>query len=231
MNALRELEGTKHYAELDAIANQARLSLSSGDKTKLDRVTRGFQVRTAGASLSPSREVHLRILMEAIEHRRPCTMRYQRGDGVVRPYEVQPWGFILHHGRLLFVAGKIDDETGKLERRIFNVDGIYTIRIREGERFEVPAPRQINYEEIFRHSFGIYCDWEEPPCRVHLRVRGAHRVLLERRSVHHSQQMAPADDDWWDLWLHVIPCPEFRSLVMGMIPHVQIMEPESLREQ
>ncbi len=231
VNALGELKGTQHYDELDATSNQARLSLSDGNQTKLDRVTRGFQVRTAGESLSPSREEHLGILMDAIEQRRPCHMRYQRADGVVRSYEVQPWGFILHHGRLLFVAGKTNDETCKLERRIFNVDGIYAIGIREGERFEVPAPRQVNYEEIFRHSFGVYCGWEEPPCKVHLRVRGPNSVLLRRRSIHHSQQMAPGDDEWWDLWLHVIPCPEFRSFVMGMIPDVQIVEPDSLREE
>lgn len=229
--ALRELEGTEHLAELESMADQARLAVSEGARIRLERVTRTFQVRNAARSRLPDRANVVRELIQAIERRFTASFRYLKRNGDLRSYVVEPWGMVLYHGRLFLVAGRREPAVkAGTRRRMFDIDGIQSIAVDEHDRFPEPPGRQIDYHDAFRHSLGIFFDWPDPPADVHLRVRGPFAVDLQHRSVHDSQQISVAEDGWFDVRLRVYLCPDLVAFVLSMMPHVRVIEPAALRE-
>lgn len=229
--ALSELDGSAHYAALHAMAHEARLAVPEGGRARLDRLTRNFQVRRADRSIQPNRATLLAALMRAIDERRRCSMTYQKGNGQVKTYDIEPWGLVLHEGRLLFVAGKAPERGGPTQRRTFSLDGVQHLQIIEHGRFPEPAPHQTEWAEIFRDSFSIYCDWQDPPADVHIQVRGRWRTALQQRNLHPSQQVAATDPEWVDVRLRVVLCPDLLSWILSMLPDVRVVAPEKLRRQ
>lgn len=227
VDALADLKGTDHHAELDALAQEARLSIPDGRRPKLSRLTRTFQARNPWSSLNHKRPEWLRLLMTAIQDRRPCRMEYERRNGEVRDYIIEPWGMVLHGGRLLLVAGK-RESGARPQRRLFDVDGIQELTTLKG-RFPEPPDREVAYHKAFEHSIGIYCDWPDPPVDVHLRVRGRHAVVLRQRRVHPSQHQEMGEDGWLDVRLRVVLSPDLTSFVLGMLPDVQVVAPVELK--
>jgi predicted DNA-binding transcriptional regulator YafY len=229
VDALTELDGTAHLDELRAMADQARLSLPEGVRHKLARVTRTFRARHAGRSLNPDRRAWVAALIQAIQDRRVCGLDYEKQDGVRQHYTVEPWGMLLNNGRLLLVAGKRRSRQ-PTRRRIFDIDGILGLEVR-GERFVEPADHQVAYDDVFRDSIGIYCDWPTPARDVVLRVGGGHAVALRHRAVHVSQQHQDLADGRIEVRLRVVLCPDLVSFVLAMMPHVEVVEPQDLRDQ
>lgn len=229
VDALAELDGTAHLDELRAMANHARLSLPEGARSKLARVTRTFRARHAGRSLNPDRRNWVAALIQAIQDRRLCGLDYEKQDGARQHYTVEPWGMLLNNGRLLLVAGKrhLRQPT---RRRIFDIDGILALEVR-AERFVEPADHQVAYDDVFRDSIGIYCDWPTPARDVVLRVGDRHAVALRHRAIHVSQQHQDLGDGRIEVRLRVVLCPDLVSFVLAMLPHVEVVEPQDLREQ
>ena len=229
VRALGELEGAEHLDELRALADQHRLALAEGPRIKLERMARAFQVRASRRSRSARRPEHVRLLLRAIQERRRCGIRYERRDGTQRDYDVEPWAMLTYRGRLLLVAGKREAHRERPLRRMFDVDGMLEVICREEEaRFPEPSARQMDFGTAFRDVFGLWWGAGAPE-DVHLRVRGPHAVALRQAAVHPSQQLVPGDDGWWDLRLRVAVCPDLTSFVLGMLPHVQVLGPASLR--
>ena len=227
VEALSELRDTDHHDALENLSHEARLSIPDGQRSKLDRVTRTFQARNPSSSLNPRRAEWLRRLMTSIQDRHPCRMAYERRDGDVREYTVEPWGMVLYDGRLMLVAGK-REPGARPKRRLFGIDGIRKLVVLDG-RFTEPPERAVNFHEAFEHSIGIFWDWHDPPAEVHLRVRGRHAVALRQRRVHPSQQQQVGEGGWLDVWLTVALSPEVNSFVLRMLPDVQVVRPEALR--
>ena len=170
VDALAELSGSPHYDALVDMAEQRRLSLPATDQTRLDRVTRNFQVRWSDQPRNRAREAILRDLLHAIHERHPCQLRYQPYGRPEKPYSVQPWGLVLHNGRLLLSGGKEPKAGLRLERRFFTVDGILELTVHSDETFDAPSPRHTDWGAIFKDSFGIFCDWKGGPQDVKLMV-------------------------------------------------------------
>ena len=126
--------------------------------------------------------------MRAIDGRHPCDMVYRKATSEVKRYSVEPWGLVLHRGRLLFSAGKSPEQGVRRERRFFNVDAVESLKCFADEQFDEPAPQETKWDALFRDSLGIYCDWPTPAVDVHLHVGGHHAVHLTQRAVHPSQQ-------------------------------------------
>lgn len=229
VDALAELEGTDHHAELEALAHQARLSVPEGGRARLDRLTRSLEVRRGERSLNPNRVSLLQSLMKAVEQRRPCRMVYEKPTKN-EDYDIHPWGFVLNRGRLLLVAGKLS-KSGRPERRFFNVDAIRGLTESAHARFEEPPARQTDWDAAFRDTIGIFTDWPDPPEDVHLRVRGRHPTALRQRAVHSSQQVVPSQDGWCDVHLRVVLCPDLIAWILAMLPDVVVVQPPALRER
>jgi predicted DNA-binding transcriptional regulator YafY len=231
VSALRELEGTDHFAELEVLADQLRLSVPEAIRSRLTRLTRTFQVRNAQRSRHRDRVAVVRALIRGIEERRAATFRYEKRSGEIKSYEVEPWGMLLFHGRLLLVAGRRHPPVeGPNRRRMYDIDGIEEVSLDERERFPEPADRHVDYEDAFRDALSIFSDWHEAPVDIHLQVRGSWAVALRQRSVHHSQQISPAGDGWHDLRLRLCLSPDVVAFVLSMMPRVRVVAPVALKE-
>ena len=227
--ALEEFEGTRYHAELSNMAEAARNALGDVPRMRLDRLSRNFRSLRPDRPRNPGRQKALDELLEGMARRLLCQMTYEKMDGTVEEYEIEPWGLILHRGRLRFLAGKRETGSTRPIRRIFNFEGVKEVQPLE-QRFPEPPPTALDYSLIFRDSIGIYAlDME--PVDVHLRVRGWIAVRLQQRSIHDSQQMSARDDGWHDLKLRLVVCPELVSTILAWIPNVQVVAPTSLRDQ
>lgn len=226
--ALSELKGTPHHEALEDMAHQARLSLPDNARVRLDRLTRNFQVRGLDRPLNPSRVSLLRDLMMAIDEQHVCTMRYQKTNGEVDSYEIEPWGLVLHRGRLLFIAGKSPAKGVRRERRTFHVDGVLELQVWNDERFEEPPGTLTDWDSAFEDSFGIYIDMDSGAEVIHLQVRGRNVVALQQRAVHPSQHLLSGENGWSDLYLRVVVCPELVGWVLALFPDVHVLAPQSL---
>lgn len=228
VEALADLEGTVHYDALRDLHEEARASLTTDADARLSRLTQSFQVRRPEAPRQPSRKHFIRDLFRAVEERLVCEIEHQLGSGEVRQYVIEPWGFVLHRGRLLLVAGKVAEAVKTRERRFFNVDGIRRLAV-TAARGSPPPAGATQYERLFRDSFGIWLLSNPVLTKVHLQVRGSLAAILEQRAMHHSQREARHDVEWLDVHFEVVVCPEFRAWVRSMIPDVRIVAPAALR--
>ena len=232
VRALSELKGAPQYDALVDLAAESRLSLTSEEQVRLERMARSFQVRAAHRSRSPNRQQHLRILLRAIEQRRPCRMEYIRRDGTAKQYTVDPWGLVFFDHRLLFVGGKHVDGLQSTQQRFFEFDGIQAIFVVDGAgRFAEPSDSKTNFPELFRDYIGIYCGLDQPAEDIVLYVRGGHAIALKQRRVHASQQQRDLDDGWTEVRLSAVVCPDLVSFVLSMLPDVRVQAPERLIEQ
>lgn len=228
--ALADLEGTHHFAVLRDMADEARVALTEEEDARLLRLTRGFQVRRSEHPRHPGRAHFLEELIRAIDEQVVCDLEHQKGTGDVQPYRIEPWGFLHHKGRLLLVAGKIIEGAKNRERRFFNVDGIRRLTVTRERAAPAPA-RATDYGRFLRHSFGIWHLPKEPVSKVHLIVRGSIAALLEQRAMHQSQHEERRYDGSLSVYFEVVICPEFRAWVRSLIPDVEIVEPDSLRDE
>lgn len=231
VRALAELDGTPHFASLVALTDEARNGLPAVARPRLDRMARNFQVRVAHRSRNGDRARHLATAILAVEERRVCTLRYEKRSGERQRYEIEPWGLLMYRDRLLLVAGKRVDGERVPPRRFFDLDGVVSIEVHEGERFAEPAERHTDYDAIFGDYIGIYCDTGGPVEDVVLRVRGRHAVALRQREVHRSQQLGETVDGWTQARLRVVVCEDFKSFVLSMLPDVRVVQPQSLIDE
>jgi len=228
VQALAELQGTKHHRELEIMAQQARLALEEVDRMQLDRVTTNFQVRTSERSRNPNHGKWTERLLIAQQKRQVCRIQYDGLNGMKGTYEIEPWGIVLHLGQLACMAGKRDLAHGpRPVRRMYLIDGIQKVVVTR-EKFQVPAARHTDYAEIFRDSFGIFCGMPDEAQDVHLQVRGRHAIAMRQRPVHPTQQVSDGQDGSLNVRLRLVLCPEFVGWVLSMFPDVQVKAPQVL---
>ncbi len=229
VQALGELEGTAHLKELRNLAQQERLTLDEVDRMRLDRVTRNFQVRTAEQSRNPNRSKWASKLLGALAKRRICRIQYDGLNGGSGPHEIEPWGMLLHRGRLACMAGKRDPaESDSSMRRMYLIDGIQSVVVTQ-RRFQVPAARHTDYAELFKDSFGIFCGLPDEAQDIHLRVHSRHAIALKQRAVHPSQHVSEDEDGTLNVRLRLVICPEFIGFLLGLLPDVEVIAPQVLR--
>lgn len=221
--ALKEMDGTPVFAKLHQIALKAMNDLEDNDRDHLDRLKNSFHVLRPETQVQKRSNV-LTCISAAIRKRTRISFRYHTLDNREKSYKVEPWSLVLHQGRVMLFAGKIEDKQPL--QRLFNLDRIKEIQpLVEHCRFPSVEPQQ-----VWRDAFGLYAGEDMEPQRVHLRVRGSHAQELRFRRVHASQDTKLIEDGWLDVHLRVAICEEFKSFVLGMVPNVQILEPQVLRE-
>lgn len=229
LEALRGLEGTPHYDLLKEVVEAHRNRLGDEQQT-FERLERCFIVRPVAHARAPNRRTVIKEILSSLEERCPCVVRYLPQSGEAKAYEVDPWGLVFHRDELFFLVGKRIVGERRSQRRLFSIDGIQSVERWPGETIRRPPS---DLKAAFKHVIGVYASDEadNPPVDLHLRVRGGHAVRLQRRAIHSSQQISPADDGWYDLRLRVAICPQVRSWIRSMIPDVQVLAPTGLKDE
>lgn len=222
--ALKEMEGTPVFTKLHQIALKAMNDLEDGDRDRLARLSKSFHILRP-ETLIGARSASLTCISDAIRKRKRIRFNYHTLKKQTGTYKVEPWSLVLHQGRVMLLAGKI--ETSGCINRLFNLDRMEAIEmLAEGCKH-----REMEPQLFWRDAFGLYAGEDMVPEWVHLRVRGTHAQELRFRRVHFSQMAETSEDGWLDVRMRVAICEEFKSFVMGMVPNVRIVEPQSLREE
>ena len=137
----------------------------------------------------------------------------------IRPYAVKEfakrWYIVAYSG-----------EASAL--RVYAMDRILALKP-TGEKFKMPKGFQV--DELFESSYGIYLPEGDPPVLVKLRTTLREAAYLQDLPLHPSQTFLGEKDGYCLFALRVIPNPNF---IMELVKHgerLEILEPESLREQ
>lgn len=174
----------------------------------------------------PSGQKYLTTLMQAMLDNAVLRLTYRKylseeaDVRVVHPYAVKEFAM-----RWYLVA--FSESNGTL--RVYALDRIAALE-RTGEKFKMPKGFQV--EELFESSYGIYLAEPEgeKPVLVKLRATLRESAYIQDLPLHPSQRLAGREGDHCIFVLRLIPNPNF---VMELCKHgerLEVLEPESLRE-
>lgn len=220
MDLFRE---TPYVDEIDRLAEHCKRRVGQRQQPRLERVSEALHLRrnwlpVAGDHVS---EV-LEEVLDAIFLDHGIAIVYERSDGEVGHYILGPTRLVWYQGRLWLLA--LHDDEAKL----FDLAGVESLeRVPKRDDSEAPGldalPRP---EEYFANAFGIYAQGF-PVRHVRLEVDGPWATYLRRYRLHPSQQNTDNGAGVVvDLELGL--CPEFKSFVLGMVPHVRVLAPSEL---
>ena len=148
--------------------------------------------------------------------------KYMSNDEEVR--HIRPYAVKEFAKRWYIVA--YSEEASAL--RVYAMDRILALKP-TGEKFKMPKGFQV--DDLFESSYGIYLPEGEEPVLVKLRTTLREAAYLQDLPLHPSQVFLGTEGDFCLFALRVIPNPNF---IMELIKHgkrLEILEPESLREQ
>ncbi|HEY5012302.1 MAG TPA: WYL domain-containing protein, partial [Acidimicrobiia bacterium] len=173
---------------------------------------------TSDASITPigtlPLEPALPILFEAFRRRAPVTFEY-RGE----PRTVEPWGLSARRGRWYLVGF----DRAREAMRTFRVD-------RLGDDLAVGEPDSFVVPDGFSPDASLDAEpWqygEDPPVTARLLVDAGYGSEAAARADRVVEERA---DGSIVLDFEVVNRPAFRSFVLGLADHAEILEPESLR--
>ena len=112
--------------------------------------------------------------------------------------------------------------------RVYAMDRILSLKP-TGEKFRMPKGFQV--DDLFESSYGIYLPEGESPVLVKIRTTLREAAYLQDLPLHPSQVFLGEKDGHCTFALRVIPNPNF---IMELCKHggrLEILEPESVREQ
>ena len=173
----------------------------------------------------PSGQKYLVAVMQAMLDDAEMELRYRKylsDEAEVRhilPYAVKEFA-----KRWYVVAFSREAQ----DLRVYAMDRILSLEP-TGEKFRMPKGFQV--EQLFESSYGVYLPEGDPPVLVRLRTTPREAAYLQDLPLHPSQVFLGEKDGWFHFALRVIPNPNF---VMELVKHggrLEILEPESLREQ
>ncbi|MBA2664172.1 MAG: WYL domain-containing protein [Bradymonadaceae bacterium] len=229
--ALDIFKDTPYGEEITRVSQECRRRLESTQDQRLDRIANALHLRRTWLPVNAEAMLEsVEDILDAIYLDQALTIKYERADGELGSYALDPRRLIWYGGRLWLQA--FDQQQIKL----FDLAGIQTIKRiakpalvagKDGATVDRPAlPLPAEY---FADAFGIFAQ-NFDACAVHLHVGGSWATYLRRYHVHPSQVNEEKDGK---LHVHFTLglCPEFKSFLMGMIPDVKVVAPRSLKTE
>lgn len=216
--ALGALKGTAfHEAAVEHVATLRR-DLRSMQGVRAERLRSAFYAVRGSVPLNRQHAANAEEILNAIMLGHVIRARYETvADGSVKSYELRPLWLVLDEG-LHLIARRRD---GKV--RTFDVEGFVSV-----ERLKRAAPPSaLDVETYFAHAFGRYTDF--PPEEVVLRLQDKAARQVRRRSYHASQVVVEDQGGILLVRYRLGLCPEFRSWLLGLAPHVEVIAPSELR--
>ena len=149
-------------------------------------------------------------------------MRYQRFDGAIKNYQVEPYHLVAYHGNWYLLAQNPaagHQETFALSRCL-ELTGT-------GEYFAWPAGFQASAG--LKDAFGI--SQADQPWQVHLIFSKEVATYIRERVWHAQQRMRPRRDGGVELWFASSSRKELTRWILSWMPHVQVVGPRQLRDR
>lgn len=222
--ALDIFQGTPYGEEIDRIAAYCRERVGRGQTTRLDRLSTALHLRRTWLPADPEKVVdHIEYILDAFQLGKPIEFVYERNtDAKVQTYKAYPRNLIWYNGRLWLLAHHEQQD------KTFDIAAIGRMRIlRKEESVDLD---EMDPEEHFKNAFGIFAGSYEPQ-PVLLEVSGPWANYLRRYRLHPSQEIKDLGNGSLRVGFKMGVCPEFKTFIVSMIPHVRVILPETLREE
>lgn len=142
-------------------------------------------------------------------------------DRVSHYSEVEPY-YLKENQQRWYLVGKDD---AKL--KVFGLDRIKSLEISD-ESFK--RDKQIESEEMFRHSYGIWDDPETPVEYVELKYDALDGKFLKSLPLHSSQTILVDNDEEFRISLNIKITNDFKMALLSRSRSLEVIGPTSLRE-
>ena len=217
---LRHFEGTPLELDMRSVLAKMAESLEGTILLDVEAVTEQFTVLS---------EDHARVdsgvwqtVARAINRHERLQMEYQRFDGAVRHYEVEPFHLAAYHGNWYVLAR--NSAADKLET--FALSRCRSVAP-AGRYFTVPAG--FDPREFFRTGFGI--TQAERPWQVRLLFSPQVATYIKERAWHASQEFKERRDGSLEMRLTTSGRKELVRWILSWMPEVRVLAPRELRER
>ena len=226
---LSGLPGPAAELGLGTVVTAARLkvlaALPPELRTRASRLVERFHLDASGWFQAGEPVPHLGVLSEAVWETRRVAIDYERGDRTVQR-TIEPLGLVLKAGVWYVVAVS---EGSFRTYRVGRVAGAVPL----DERFE--RPDGFDLASFWAESSAAY-EREAPRIEVTVRI-AEERLWRLRQVVGHGTvdraERVPADDPdgWTHLRLRLDWPEEVPSVLLGVGPDLEVLDPPEVREQ
>jgi predicted DNA-binding transcriptional regulator YafY len=221
-NLLSFLGGAPFAHDLEAAVGKIREALPAKSLPYLARIQDLFSARPDPFKDYSKKQDVINGLIDAILHQRRVTSAYfSFNSKKTKSYTLDPYRLVYYRGGLYLYARA--EEYGEV--RTFAVERIQKIEVLD-QSFETPSGFNVN--EYARGAFGIAGGKAET---VELLFEAEMASYIRERVWHESQDLEDRPDGSVRLRMQVAPGFELQSWIKGFLPHVQVVQPASLREQ
>ncbi|BCR05243.1 transcriptional regulator [Desulfuromonas versatilis] len=214
------LRGTPFQDDLDAIFGRIRSSLPPRSVAHLERIAEAGAPRFQGLRDYREKREALQGLRQALLYQYRCTIRYAPPNRKAEDYLFDPYTLLFYKDSL-YLAGYAHN---RQDLRLFLIDRIQAVEVGR-ERFEVPE--DFSAEQVTGGAFGLI---DDTPMEIRIRFAPEIAHLIRERTWHPTQSLVDEPDGSVLLTLEASGEKEILSWLYSYLPHVQVLEPATLRE-
>ncbi len=218
---LEFLRGTPFHDDLDAIFGKIRSSLRPSSVAHLERIAEASVPRFQGVRNYSEKKEVLAELRKALLYQYRCQIRYAPPHRDADTYQFDPYTLLFFKDSL-YLGGYAHNRKGL---RLFLVDRIQAVEVTK-ERFDVPE--EYSVDDLTGSAFGLI---DEESMQVKIRFDEKIGHLVRERTWHPEQKLTVQPDGAVILAFAAGGSGEILSWVYSFLPHVEVLEPDSLRKK
>ena len=213
------LQGTPFQDDLDAIFGRIHSSLPPRSVAHLERIAETASPKFQGQRDYAVKKELLKELRRALLYQYRIDLSYTPARRETETYRFDPYTLLFYEGAL-YLGGYAHNRKAL---RLFLVDRIEQLTILD-DRFEVPE--DFSAGDLTGSAFGLI-DERQQTIKVRFGTEIEH--LIRERTWHPSQEMLEESDGSLVLTFEASGEKEILAWLYSYLPHVQILEPEELK--
>ncbi|RLB68500.1 MAG: transcriptional regulator [Deltaproteobacteria bacterium] len=214
------LKGTPFQDDLDAIFSRIHSSLPPRSVAHLERIAETASPKFQGERDYAAQKELLKELRRALLYQYRLDLSYTPARRSSEIYRFDPYTLLFYNGAL-YLGGYAHNREAL---RLFLVDRIEQVTVLD-ERFEIPE--DFSAEDLTGSAFGLI---DEQMQMIKVRFGAEIGHLIRERTWHPSQELVENDDGTLTLSFEASGEKEILAWLYSYLPHVQVLEPEGLRE-
>lgn len=215
------LNGTPFQDDLDDIFGRIHSSLPPRSVAHLERIAETVSPKFQGERDYAAKKAMLKDLRRALLYQYRIDLFYTPARRATETYRFDPYTLLFYEGAL-YLGGYAHNRQAL---RLFLVDRIEQVTVLE-DRFEVPE--EFSAGDLTGSSFGLI-DEKQQTVKVRFGAEVGH--LIRERVWHPSQNIIEEKDGALTLTFEASGEKEILAWLFSYLPHVQVLEPESLRTE
>ncbi len=213
------LAGTPFQDDLDAIFSRIHSSLPPRSVAHLERIAETASPKFQGERDYAAQKELLKELRRALLYQYRLDLSYTPARRATETYRFDPYTLLFYEGAL-YLGGYAHNRDAL---RLFLVDRIEEVTVLD-DRFEVPEG--FSATDLTGSAFGLI-DEDHQTIKVRFGAEISH--LIRERIWHPSQAVVEEEDGSLTLTFEASGEKEILAWLYSYLPHVQVLEPESMR--